>query len=544
MARVLGRVRLSRLTDESTSAERQRELIEQWSALHDHTVVGWAEDLDISGSVDPFDTPQLGDWLNNRAPEFDIIACWKLDRLSRNTININGLFAWCIKYGKTVVSVTESIDLGTPHGRLIANVLAFLAEGELEAIRERTRAGRKKVVSLGRWPGGPAPYGFSAVKLDGGGFKLAPRADQVEVIKRIRDLILSGLSMEAVAKRLNDDGVPSPTGKAWRSARLFLMMESKLLLGHSIYKGQTVRDAQGGMPVMVSEPILEPDEWDRLQAAIQARRLPSAMKRTQNTSPLYGVIFCKSCGSMMYNRKYGHRESDRGYTYDYYMCPKSCGRMIHAELIYKLLQKVFLAEVGDERVRERVYVPAESHETEMKEAQRAVDEITPLLGVITSETMRKQLTAQLLALDSRIKALESKPVRESHWEYLETGGTYTQAWESADLRARRDLLVKSGITAYAFKPKKGAGLEFELEIPQDIREQMGLEPRQSTRVAATVTDILATMRELGIAGIEAEFGKYVDTFTVQPVEGGDPVTVHTLTDEGEAQAAEFYGWNS
>ena len=48
-------------------------------------------------------------------------------------------------------------------------------------------------------------------------------------------------------------------------------------------------------------------------------------------------------------------------------------------LIYKLLQKVFLSEVGDEKVRERVYVPAESHETEMKEAQRAVDEITPLL---------------------------------------------------------------------------------------------------------------------------------------------------------------------
>ena len=60
MARVLGRIRLSRLTDESTSAERQRELIEQWSAMHDHEVVGWAEDLDVSGSVDPFDTRALG----------------------------------------------------------------------------------------------------------------------------------------------------------------------------------------------------------------------------------------------------------------------------------------------------------------------------------------------------------------------------------------------------------------------------------------------------------------------------------------------------
>jgi hypothetical protein len=49
------------------------------------------------------------------------------------------------------------------------------------------------------------------------------------------------------------------------------------------------------------------------------------------------------------------------------------------------------------------------------------------------------------------------------------------------------------------------------------------------------------MREAGIAGIEIQPGKYADTFTVHPVDG-DPVEVHTLTDEGEAEAAEFYGW--
>jgi site-specific DNA recombinase len=155
--RVLGRLRLSRSTDESTSIERQREMIQQWSDLHGHEVIGWADDTDVSGSIDPFKTPRLGDWLNNRAPEFDIIACWKLDRLSRNTIKLNSLFAWCLEQDKTVVSCSEAIDLSTPVGRLIANVIGFLAEGDLENIRERQRSSKAKLRDLGRWSGGKFP---------------------------------------------------------------------------------------------------------------------------------------------------------------------------------------------------------------------------------------------------------------------------------------------------------------------------------------------------------------------------------------------------
>ncbi|MGV0906983.1 recombinase family protein [Mycobacterium novum] len=461
--RVLGRVRLSRLTEESTSEDRQRELIEQWATLQGHTVIGWAEDIDVSGAVDPLDSrkrTQLGDWLRNRHPEFDIIACWKLDRLSRSTINMNKLFAWAAEHDKTIVSVTENIDLSTPVGRLIAQVIGFLAEGELEAIRERTRSSRKKLVESGRWPGGSVPYGFEPVKCDDGGWKLQPREDQAAVIRRIFTDICSGMSMEAVAKKLNADGVPSARGKQWRSANLFVIMESKLLLGHSTYKDQTVWDSQG-KPVLVSdEGILTPEEFERLQSAIQARRNPGAGKRTQNTSPLYGVIFCDECGKMMYHRKYKPKADDKpvspngsGYKYEYYFCPSSCGRMIHAQVVYQMLEDRFLEELGQDKVTERVLIPAESHEAELSEALSAVDELSGLIGTMTSEAMRQRLTEQLKALDARISELEKLPVRESHFEYRETGQTNEQAWSAADLDGRRELLVKGGITATAFKPK-------------------------------------------------------------------------------------------
>jgi len=47
--RVLGRIRLSRESNETgTSIERQREAVEQWSAMHGHDVIGWGGAIEWS----------------------------------------------------------------------------------------------------------------------------------------------------------------------------------------------------------------------------------------------------------------------------------------------------------------------------------------------------------------------------------------------------------------------------------------------------------------------------------------------------------------
>jgi hypothetical protein len=55
--------------------------------------------------------------------------------LSRRVISLNKLFGFVQEHGKTLASVSESLDLSTWIGRLVANVIAGVAEGELEAIR-------------------------------------------------------------------------------------------------------------------------------------------------------------------------------------------------------------------------------------------------------------------------------------------------------------------------------------------------------------------------------------------------------------------------
>ena len=63
--RLLPAIRLSLVTDSTTSPERQLEKIQQYARLGDHELIPITEadyDLDVSGAVSPFDRPGLGRW--------------------------------------------------------------------------------------------------------------------------------------------------------------------------------------------------------------------------------------------------------------------------------------------------------------------------------------------------------------------------------------------------------------------------------------------------------------------------------------------------
>lgn len=473
--RVLGRIRLSRLTDESTSAARQRQLIEQWATSNGHEVIGWAEDLDISGSVDPFHTPALGPWLQpDTAATWDILCAWKLDRLGRDSIRLNKLFGWCIDNGKTIVSCSEGIDLSTPVGRLIANVIAFLAEGELDAIRERTRASRKALLQAGRWTGGSVPYGLQAAPLHGGGWTLVHNPDTAPVVHRIVRQVTDGQPVKLVADSLNADNIPSPTGVRWPAKTIWKIITSKYLLGHSTYEGNTVRDREG-KPVYGSEPLLTQTQWDGLQRAVEQRR--AAPRRVSKTSPLLGVILCWECGANLYHQCHVKEKK----SYRYYYCRGGHTAHIKAAMVEELLEEAFLDAVGDQMVLERVFRKAENHETELEDAKRALDEISTLLGTMTSDTVRKRLTEQMRAIDFRISSLEKLPTSPAGWTYKETGETFTDAWNMSNTQARRELLLKSGITFSIMRIAGTQSVKSQLYIPDEILDRLNAKNPPSPR---------------------------------------------------------------
>jgi DNA invertase Pin-like site-specific DNA recombinase len=88
------------------------------------------------------------------AGKLGAIVVWRLDRLGRTAKGLTALFDELRERGVNLVSLRDGLDLSTPAGRLMANVLASVAQYETEVRSERQMAGiaaaKERGVRFGR----------------------------------------------------------------------------------------------------------------------------------------------------------------------------------------------------------------------------------------------------------------------------------------------------------------------------------------------------------------------------------------------------------
>ena len=87
--------------DPATSPRRQQGTIERYASRHEHTVTVWAEDLDTSGSVPPWERPDLGKKLADLDSD-DAVIVSKLDLLSRSLLDFASFLHWLDERDKSV----------------------------------------------------------------------------------------------------------------------------------------------------------------------------------------------------------------------------------------------------------------------------------------------------------------------------------------------------------------------------------------------------------------------------------------------------------
>lgn len=115
-------------------------------------IVGEYVDKGVSGAKDS--RPALNRlMLDAKRRKFDVVLIWKLDRFGRSLRHLVNALAEFEALGVAFVSMTDSLDMTTPQGRLMFGIISAMTEFERALIQERVKAGMRRAKSLGHLPG-------------------------------------------------------------------------------------------------------------------------------------------------------------------------------------------------------------------------------------------------------------------------------------------------------------------------------------------------------------------------------------------------------
>jgi DNA invertase Pin-like site-specific DNA recombinase len=196
--------------------EAQQEAVERFAAAEGFEVLQWfSEEETGKGSEALERRPQLKAALEaaRRANAPVIVA--KLDRLSRDVHFISGLMVQRVEF---IVA-----ELGPQSDPFLLHLYAALAEKERTLISERTKAALHAAKSRGVRLGNPRNLS-EASRI--GAHRNREKAVEFSapILGDIKQWSDTGLSLRAIAKRLNERGVKTARGGAWRPQTISNML--------------------------------------------------------------------------------------------------------------------------------------------------------------------------------------------------------------------------------------------------------------------------------------------------------------------------------
>lgn len=217
------RVSTDKQADRGVSLDAQRAKLTAYASLYDLDVIDTVVDAGVSASS--LDRPGLRRALDLlRTGKARALVVVKLDRLTRSVRDLGDLVERYFADGKlALLSVSEQVDTRTAAGRLVLNVLGSVSQWEREAIGERTSAAMRYKASAGEFTGGRAPYGY---RVAADGVRLLPVRAELGVVEQAKALHDGGLSLRAVARRLDEAGVRNRHGRPFAHVQVRRMLDS------------------------------------------------------------------------------------------------------------------------------------------------------------------------------------------------------------------------------------------------------------------------------------------------------------------------------
>ncbi|MEO8954924.1 MAG: recombinase family protein, partial [Ktedonobacteraceae bacterium] len=257
-----------------------------------------------------------------------------LDRLSRRQVHNAILMEELEHYGTTLYSVMEDFSEEGTMGQFIRMILAFVAEMEREKIMDRTMTGRTNAVKNGNLKA------ISTYKLrygwqwaDAARTTIILNEAEAEVVRWMAEEYASGTGSITIRQTLNERGIPSPSGGAWKECTIMRILGDRRTTGtgarafrHKSKRYKTHHDTiqipDGTYPAIISmELFMKIDHRMKLNKAGASR----ASKNPEEFLLRAGYVRCSMCTWVM-----GAHTDIRHNSY-YYRC------RVHGSIVSKPL---------------------------------------------------------------------------------------------------------------------------------------------------------------------------------------------------------------
>ena len=230
--------------------------------------------------------------------DIDIVLVWELSRLSRRSIFIQQVVKDVATKGISVFTKKEGLytlnDDGTENRNAMftIGVISMIAEQEIETIKERTLSSKRRyILKEGRSYTPSAPYGYD---YNSTSKQLTINEDEAEVIRKMYQLSIEGVSTNRISKILTSEGIKTKKGNSnWSLSTI------RDVLHNPVYKGlpeytMTIRNKK--ITEVVSAPaIVSREVFEQSERELDERRNRSKSEMI-NPTLLRGLIFCTDCG--------------------------------------------------------------------------------------------------------------------------------------------------------------------------------------------------------------------------------------------------------
>ena len=217
----------------------------------------------------------------------DVVVVYRLDRLSRNVVDVYNALDLFRQQEVAFVSVQESFDTTTAMGRAMLGVAAVFAQLTREMIAENVKDGLLRRAQSGKYTGSShaRPYGY---EYSGGALQV--REEEAQVLRRIFRLYTEqGWGLHRIAVLLNAEGIPTAQGLQgrWGSNTVLRMLHNPLYAGRVRHCGLEYPGEH--------EPIISAELFS---AAQELSRQRARMAPRAKSSPylLSGLLKCGQCG--------------------------------------------------------------------------------------------------------------------------------------------------------------------------------------------------------------------------------------------------------